>query len=99
MDGRLDVLISGPIVDLNGNCLSDLVVVSYDPSKKVSQIEMWINDKSNSYKLHSAHPLPQGVLTGTIVDIDGDGNVDIVYALCDLSTPTACRDRNELHIF
>eukprot|EP00128_Syssomonas_multiformis_P005380 Colp12_sorted_trinity150504_noHs@24654 len=72
---------SHAFVDLDGDCLADLAIVSND-GEGGSRLEMWLN-QGGSYVLHSTLSLPLGAGPLSFVDINGDGTSDVVCGVCE----------------
>jgi integrin alpha FG-GAP repeat containing protein 1 len=71
---------SNAFLDLDGDCLADLFLLCNHNGKKSFQI--WVNQKSEGFRLHSTVDLPQGVGQISFADMDADGAVDMVYPTC-----------------
>ncbi|KAI8983819.1 hypothetical protein BDB01DRAFT_790233 [Pilobolus umbonatus] len=71
---------SNAFVDLNGDCLSDLVFVCSDGHKQ--SIQIWVNNKQEGFILSQEAELPPGAGALSFADIDGDGAIDIVFPVC-----------------
>lgn len=86
------------MVDFDGDCLSDLLI----PSKYNNELyfEMWmLNSTSGKMKQHDTYgrikSVPgQGQLT--FADFDGDGNIDILFPVCD--PYPSCSKENSIKI-
>ncbi|GAA5798014.1 hypothetical protein HPULCUR_003412 [Helicostylum pulchrum] len=72
---------SNAFVDLNGDCLADLVFVCGEAESKQS-IQIWTNDRDNGFKLSLESDLPAGSGPLTFADMDGDGSIDIIFPVC-----------------
>jgi hypothetical protein len=51
---------SNAFVDINGDCISDLVVVSQNPETNAKTLEIWLNRKSKGFVLDTTYELPLG---------------------------------------
>lgn len=67
-------------VDFDGDCLADRFVTSMGASGP--QYELWLNGKSEGYKLHSTSALPAGAGQISFSDFDRDGNLDFLFPVC-----------------
>ncbi|KAI8881111.1 hypothetical protein K501DRAFT_223676 [Backusella circina FSU 941] len=67
---------SNAFVDLDGDCLADLVFVCEN------KIQIWINQRDQGFKLAQTATLPEGAGPLSFGDIDGDGSIDIVFPVC-----------------
>lgn len=70
---------SNAFVDLNGDCISDLVVTSI--KNNVSQFEFWIN-QDGGFKLDKVFKASVGAGQVTFADFNGDGTMDLLYPQC-----------------
>ncbi|OBZ83458.1 T-cell immunomodulatory protein [Choanephora cucurbitarum] len=68
---------SNAFVDLDGDCLADLVFVC-DGS-----IQIWTHQRQQGFSLAHEASLPTGAGPLTFSDIDGDGSIDIVFPVCE----------------
>eukprot|EP00744_Colponema_vietnamica_P011702 GILI01016452.1.p1 GENE.GILI01016452.1~~GILI01016452.1.p1 ORF type:complete len:661 (+),score=176.08 GILI01016452.1:102-2084(+) len=74
---------NGAFVDIDGDCLSDLALVSEPPSGSTNKrLEFWLNKKERKYVLHRLFDLPQGVGQITWADFDRDGSMDAIVPVC-----------------
>ncbi|KAI7897751.1 uncharacterized protein BX663DRAFT_481196 [Cokeromyces recurvatus] len=72
---------SNAFVDLNGDCLADLIFVCTKMSGTQS-LQIWTNDRQQGFVLHQEAQLPTGAGPLSFGDIDGDGSIDIVFPVC-----------------
>ncbi|PRP77564.1 hypothetical protein PROFUN_00425 [Planoprotostelium fungivorum] len=84
---------SNSFVDLNGDCLSDLVITSVDASN-VRYVEIWLNVK-DGFRHHQSIQIPKGTGQLTFTDLDGSGSIDILYPVCE-AWPHCTR--SEIHV-
>ncbi|KAI8140634.1 hypothetical protein BJV82DRAFT_621881 [Fennellomyces sp. T-0311] len=68
---------SNAVVDLNGDCLADLVFVCQHSGHQSLQI--WTNQRDEGFEMARELTLPNGAGPVSFADIDGDGSVDIVF--------------------
>ncbi|CAO3681171.1 unnamed protein product [Rhizopus microsporus] len=73
---------SNAFVDLDGDCLADLVFVC-DKSSKSQSIQIHVNSRQDGFKLAQELDLPSGAGPLSFADIDGDGSIDIVFPVCE----------------
>ncbi|TDL28289.1 hypothetical protein BD410DRAFT_737497, partial [Rickenella mellea] len=79
---------SNAVVDLNGDCLADVFLFCED-GKGNKYFQIWINDKSDGFKLAQQETLPSGIQSFSFADMDRDGTVDMVFTTCsDVSMDT-----------
>eukprot|EP00742_Colponemidia_sp_Colp-10_P006703 GILJ01007185.1.p1 GENE.GILJ01007185.1~~GILJ01007185.1.p1 ORF type:complete len:649 (+),score=110.23 GILJ01007185.1:37-1947(+) len=87
------------LADMNGDCLTDLLLVSVGQGGAGHKaLELWLNTKATpkAYSYHASWNLPQGTGQITVADFDSDGALDISYPVC---WPAAtCGTTNEIHI-
>lgn len=85
--------------DFNGDGLADLLF-TYGDSGVVEGVEIWTrvrhSDAPVPYELGKRMKLPPGTGPISIADVDGDGHLDLIFAVCHPS-PT-CATENSLHI-
>jgi integrin alpha FG-GAP repeat containing protein 1 len=71
---------SHAFVDIDGDCLADLVVTCGDPR---DHVQLWVNRKKEGFKLlHELRLMAGGGLIN-FLDINGDGSIDMMYPVCD----------------
>ena len=87
-------------VDLNGDCMADLVVTSVGTINVDGNyvehkfIEIWLNQPATGPIFHSASILPKGSGQLSFADVDQDGNIDIVVPIF-----TPANTGNEIRIY
>jgi integrin alpha FG-GAP repeat containing protein 1 len=72
---------SNAFVDLDGDCLADLVFVCSKSSGSKS-IQIWSNRRDQGFILSLEADLPTGAGSLSFADIDGDGSIDIIFPVC-----------------
>ncbi|CEP13272.1 hypothetical protein [Parasitella parasitica] len=72
---------SNAFVDLDGDCLADVVFVCSKSSGSKS-IQIWTNRRDQGFKLSHEADLPTGAGPLSFADVDGDGSIDIVFPVC-----------------
>ncbi|KAG2226834.1 hypothetical protein INT45_005799 [Circinella minor] len=80
---------SNAVVDLNGDCLADLVFVCQRTGYQSLQI--WTNERDEGFKKARGLNLPTGAGPISYADIDGDGTMDIIF-------PVIQGSRQQIHI-
>lgn len=92
------------IVDLDGDCMGDLVVSSEGmidigdgTMVKHKLLEIWLNQPERGLVFHSTSILPLGAGQVTFADLDQDGNMDIIVPI--LASLGGEEDVNEIHIY
>ncbi|KAG0188719.1 hypothetical protein DFQ28_004447 [Apophysomyces sp. BC1034] len=73
---------SNAFLDLDGDCLADLVFVCEVPSGQ-KRLQLWTNQRENGYKMAHQITLPTGAGAISFADIDGDGSLDMIFPVCD----------------
>lgn len=88
---------SHAFVDLNGDCMADLVVTStgtLTDDTTLTFLEIWLNRAELGPVFHSISALPSGAGQIAFEDIDNDGNIDILVPVFS-GEDTA----NEIHLY
>ena len=70
---------SNAFVDINGDCLADLIIFSNDNT--TSYMEIWALDGTTA-TLNQTITLPQGAGQVTFSDLNRDGTTDFVFPVC-----------------
>lgn len=85
-------------VDLNGDCMADLIVSSTGLESGVqrSYIEIWLNHATRGPVLHSVSILPVGAGQAAFADVDNDGNIDVILPVFSSSSSA---ETNTIHIY
>ncbi|SOV11940.1 conserved Plasmodium protein, unknown function [Plasmodium sp. gorilla clade G2] len=77
---------SSAVVDINGDCKSDLVFTVYNSYEKRVGLEIWLNKiidgKSYYIKYSQDYLLPSNSLQVLFGDFNGDGSIDLVVPTC-----------------
>lgn len=73
---------SHAVVDIDGDCLADLVLICDDGNTGDKVFQIWINQKGSGFKLQQLGKLPAGTQSISFADVDRDGTVDMVFATC-----------------
>ncbi|KAL0078748.1 hypothetical protein F4703DRAFT_1876957 [Phycomyces blakesleeanus] len=76
---------SNAFLDLDGDCLADLVFVCEEKNNQ-KRIQLWTNERKDGFKLSQTLYLPDGAGALSFADMDGDGSIDIVFPVCHGST-------------
>lgn len=96
---RLTMPHGNAFIDLNGDCLPDLFLDAVDSSGQ-RRFEVWINKKTNQtagnfqLSVDNTFIIPNGTGLPTFADFDGDGSVDVIFPICNL---TDCQNPS-LHV-
>jgi len=86
---------SNAFVDMNGDCLADLVIISEDETSGIQYMEIWFLT-GTSLTLSQIIELPQGAGQISFADLDRDGTTDFLFPSC-YPSPT-CSDVNSITI-
>ncbi|WAQ86564.1 hypothetical protein PtA15_7A290 [Puccinia triticina] len=78
---------SSSFIDLDGDCLADIFLVCEDGGGEQSY-QIWLNNKAAGFALARTGRLPYGTKQVTFADMDRDGTIDMVLAVC--PTPNTC---------
>lgn len=74
---------SSAYVDIDGDCLPDLVLHCERPQSSSRFIQIWINNGRQGYVLARSYDLPEGSGALSFADMDRDGTMDIIFPNCD----------------
>ncbi|KAI9297650.1 hypothetical protein K502DRAFT_300520 [Neoconidiobolus thromboides FSU 785] len=78
---------SNGFIDMDGDCLADLFIVceEKDSSKKyqIWKNQVTMNDNEASFKLIKSDKLPKNINMIKFSDTLGQGNLDLIYFICD----------------
>ncbi|KAI7881702.1 hypothetical protein K492DRAFT_236516 [Lichtheimia hyalospora FSU 10163] len=80
---------SNAMVDLDGDCMGDLVFVCQRTGYQT--LQLWLNQREGGFKMADELQLPSGAGPVSFADIDGDGSADIVF-------PVNSGSKQEIHI-
>ena len=72
---------SNAFLDFNGDCLADLFLMCVD-SHGSHSFQIWVNGKSNGFRLALKGDLPDNVGQISFADMDSDGAIDMVFPVC-----------------
>ncbi|OCF36855.1 hypothetical protein I316_01452 [Kwoniella heveanensis BCC8398] len=73
---------SSAFVDIDGDCLPDLVLHCAEPKTTHHSIQIWLNRGQNGYVLSRSYDLPAGSGPLSFADMNRDGSIDIVFPTC-----------------
>jgi integrin alpha FG-GAP repeat containing protein 1 len=103
---QLAVPTSNSFVDIDGDCLADLFLVSYNPATQKKRMEIWLNTGSNedfAFQLPQSHQMPAySTATENLgltywFDFDSDGTMDLLFTKCAQNSKAEC-EKSELHV-
>ncbi|CAO3663293.1 unnamed protein product [Umbelopsis ramanniana] len=72
---------SNAFLDLDGDCLADLVFTCTGSNGQQS-VQFWVNNREQGFKMVQQANLPNGAGPLSFADIDGDGSIDIMFPVC-----------------
>ncbi|KAH6919108.1 hypothetical protein BKA70DRAFT_1249281 [Coprinopsis sp. MPI-PUGE-AT-0042] len=72
---------SNAVVDLNGDCMADVLLVCDEGGGKRSY-QIWVNDKDKGFSLSQKGDLPTGTQSISFADINRDGTIDMIFPTC-----------------
>ncbi|KAI8991683.1 hypothetical protein BDF20DRAFT_812771 [Mycotypha africana] len=73
---------SNAFIDLDGDCLADLLFVCSQSNSNRQFIQIWTNDRQRGFQISQEAELPEGAGPLSFADMDGDGSIDIVFPVC-----------------
>nr|XP_019007302.1 uncharacterized protein I203_00900 [Kwoniella mangroviensis CBS 8507]OCF70763.1 hypothetical protein I203_00900 [Kwoniella mangroviensis CBS 8507] len=74
---------SSAFIDIDGDCLPDLVLHCSKPKSNHHSIQIWLNRGSPGYVISKSYDLPRGSGPLSFADmIDRDGSIDIIFPTC-----------------
>ncbi|WVF71448.1 hypothetical protein IAT40_006252 [Kwoniella sp. CBS 6097] len=73
---------SSAFVDIDGDCLPDLVLHCAEPKTTHHSIQIWLNRGQNGYVLSRSYDLPAGSGPLSFADMNRDGSIDIIFPTC-----------------
>ncbi|WVQ99391.1 hypothetical protein IAU59_006524 [Kwoniella sp. CBS 9459] len=74
---------SSAFIDIDGDCLPDLVLHCAEPKTTHHSIQIWLNRGQNGYVLSRSYDLPAGSGPLSFADMNRDGSIDIVFPTCE----------------
>jgi len=87
-------------VDLNGDCLSDVFLISETDGKLFG--EVWVNNNQctsgHCFTLERTIPLPAGAGAPVFADVDADGTLDLIFPVCLPGGAAGCAGTSEIHV-
>ncbi len=85
-------------VDINGDSVSDLLIVSFHETLGRPVLEIWINE-GGSFSLHKmfVEELPYGFGRLHFADVNKDGTIDIIFSVC--FPDDSCFIRNDIVVW
>ncbi|KAI8072567.1 hypothetical protein BC940DRAFT_292890 [Gongronella butleri] len=73
---------SNAFIDLDGDCLADLVFVCSGDYGRNS-VQIWTNKREKGFELAQTLTLPTNAGPLAFADMDGSGSVDMIFTTCD----------------
>lgn len=73
---------SSAFVDIDGDCLPDLVLHCERPRTTSQYIQVWLNKGLQGYVLSKSYDLPKGSGSLSFADMNRDGSIDIIFPTC-----------------
>ncbi|WVW83885.1 hypothetical protein I302_105907 [Kwoniella bestiolae CBS 10118] len=73
---------SSAFIDIDGDCLPDLVLHCSKPKSTHHSIQIWLNRGPAGYVLSKSYDLPRGSGPLSFADMNRDGSMDIIFPTC-----------------
>ncbi|WWC89342.1 uncharacterized protein L201_004263 [Kwoniella dendrophila CBS 6074] len=73
---------SSAFIDIDGDCLPDLVLHCAKPKSTHHSIQIWLNRGKSGYQLSRSYDLPRGSGALSFADMNRDGSIDIIFPIC-----------------
>ncbi|WRT66340.1 uncharacterized protein IL334_003295 [Kwoniella shivajii] len=73
---------SSAFIDIDGDCLPDLLLHCARPKSTHRSIQIWLNRGSTGYQLSKSYDLPKGSGPLSFADMNRDGSMDIIFPTC-----------------
>ncbi|WVQ82354.1 hypothetical protein IAT38_004482 [Cryptococcus sp. DSM 104549] len=90
---------SSAFLDIDGDCLPDLVLHCARPKTSRRSIQIWLNRGEAGYVLARSYDLPGGSGPLSFADMNRDGSIDIIFPTCAKhSTSTGVGTDCSIHI-
>ena len=83
---------SNAFIDIDGDCLNDIIISSYDTKEKKRKLEIWkgvFEDNEVKYclSLNNVYDVDDSLGLFTVVDVDRNALPDLVFPILDSSPP------------
>ena len=83
---------SNAFIDIDGDCLNDIIISSYDTQEKKRKLEIWkgvFEDNEVKYclSLNNVYDVDDSLGLFTVVDVDRNALPDLVFPILDSSPP------------
>ncbi|WWC61849.1 uncharacterized protein I303_104434 [Kwoniella dejecticola CBS 10117] len=73
---------SSAFIDIDGDCLPDLVLHCATPKSTARSIQIWLNKGKSGFELSRSYDLPRGSGPVSFGDLNRDGSIDIIFPTC-----------------
>ncbi|WWC70229.1 uncharacterized protein I206_104179 [Kwoniella pini CBS 10737] len=73
---------SSAFIDIDGDCLPDLVLHCAQSKSSLRSIQIWLNKGKSGFELSKSYDLPRGSGPLSFGDINRDGSIDIIFPTC-----------------